>query len=236
MNVKSLWDYMQVDMEADKFENGMRQSETRQKLLKSRDFIKDQQNNMKKLESDIAAMQDRLEALSDGAARLEAQLAAVTEQNEKDPPKDREEAEKRIAGVQKLLEDLTRYEKELARMRKDAETKDRQQKDIRLRAAKSKQEYDSLKVVYEKEKEEDTRKLQVLRAKVEKEKATVDPQLLARYEEIKQHVTPPMARLVNGQCSGCFMNLPSASLLAIRNQDRIVECDNCGRMIFSAEQ
>ena len=105
MNVKSLWDYMQVDMEADKFENGMRQSETRQKLLKSRDFIKDQQNNMKKLESDIAAMQDRLEALSDGAARLEAQLAAVTEQNEKDPPKDREEAEKRIAGVQKLLED-----------------------------------------------------------------------------------------------------------------------------------
>ena len=235
MNVKSLWDYMQVDMEADKFENGMRQSETRQKLLRSRDFIKDQQNNMKKLESDIAAMQDRLEALSDGAARLEAQLAAVTEQNEKDPPADKEETEKRIAAVQKLLEDLTRYEKELARMRKDAEVKDRQQKDIRLRAAKSKQEYDALKVVYEKEKEEDTRRLQVLRAKVEKEKATVDPQLLARYEEIKQHVTPPMARLVNGQCSGCFMNLPSASLLAIRAQDRIVECDNCGRMIFSAE-
>ena len=43
-----------------------------------------------------------------------------------------------------------------------------------------------------------------------------------------------MAKLVNGQCSGCFMSLPSATLLEIRNGERIVECDNCGRILFDA--
>ena len=36
MQLDKLWQFMQVDMEADRFENGMRQSEKRQKLLKQR--------------------------------------------------------------------------------------------------------------------------------------------------------------------------------------------------------
>ena len=43
-----------------------------------------------------------------------------------------------------------------------------------------------------------------------------------------------MAKLINGQCSGCFMSLPSATLLDIRSGDRIVECDNCGRILYDA--
>ena len=68
MQLDSLWQFMQVDMEADGFESRMRQSANRQKLIKQRDFLKDQQTNMKKLESDVAVMQDRLEAVKDEAA------------------------------------------------------------------------------------------------------------------------------------------------------------------------
>ena len=69
MQLDALWNFMQVDMEADGFEAKMRQSANRQKLIKQRDFLKDQQANMKKLESDVAVMQDRLEAVEDEAAR-----------------------------------------------------------------------------------------------------------------------------------------------------------------------
>ena len=48
---------------ADKFESQMRLSPNRQKLLKQRNFILEQQGNMKKLEADVAVMQDRLEAV-----------------------------------------------------------------------------------------------------------------------------------------------------------------------------
>ena len=234
MQLDTLWKFMQVDMEADGFEAKMRQSANRQKLIKARDFLKDQQANMKKLESDVAVMQDRLEAVEDEAKRLEVLLDEATEAFNNNPPANAEDAQKQAESVSRLLESLQRYEAELAKMRKDADTKDRQQKEIRVRAAKTKIEFDQLKLAYDEEFKADTAKLQVMRANTEQEAKKVDPALLAKYRSIKQHCTPPMARLVNGQCSGCFMSLPSATLLDIRNGDRIVECDNCGRILYDA--
>ena len=234
MQLDTLWQFMQVDMEADGFENRMRQSANRQKLIKQRDFLKDQQANMKKLENDVAVMQDRLEAVQDEAVRLEKVLAGLSEELNANPPENVEDAQKQAENVQKLLDTLTRYEQELQKMRKDADVKDRQQKEIRVRAAKTKQEYDQLKVTYDKEFKEDTAKLQKMRARTDEEAKKLDPGLLNKYKSIKQHCTPPMAKLVNGQCSGCFMSLPSATLLEIRNGERIVECDNCGRILYDA--
>ena len=235
MQLEKLWQFMQVDMEADRFEAKIRQSEKRQKLLKQRNFLMDQQNNMKKLESDVAAMTDRLEAVRDDAERLQKVLTGLMEELESNPPTSEEEANARMEPVQKLMDNLTRYEQELSKMRKDAEVKDRQQKEIRVRAAKTKANYDALKQVYDKEYKADTDELQKLRAKIEEEAKKVEPSLLERYRSIKQHCTPPMAKLVEGQCSGCFMSLPSATLLELKNGERIVECDNCGRIIYIEE-
>ena len=235
MQLEKLWQFMQVDMEADRFEAKIRQSEKRQKLLKQRNFLMDQQNNMKKLESDVAAMTDRLEAVRDDAERLQKVLTGLMEELESNPPTSEEEANARMEPVQKLMDNLTRYEQELSKMRKDAEVKDRQQKEIRVRAAKTKANYDALKQVYDKEYKADTDELQRLRAKIEEEAKKVEPSLLERYRSIKQHCTPPMAKLVEGQCSGCFMSLPSATLLELKNGEHIVECDNCGRIIYIEE-
>jgi predicted nucleic acid-binding Zn-ribbon protein len=232
MQLDTLWQFMQVDMEADKFETKMRQSANRQKLIKQRDFLKDQQTNMKKLENDVAVMQDRLEAVQDEAQRLEKVLASLSEELENNPPDTPEDVQKQSEAVRKLLDTLSRYEQELSKMRKDADTKDRQQKEIRVRAAKTKIEFDQLKQAYDQEFKADTAKLNELRANTEKEAQKVDPALLEKYRSIKQQCTPPMARLVEGQCAGCFMSLPSATLLEIKNDEKIVLCDNCGRILY----
>ena len=234
MQLDTLWQFMQVDMEADGFENRMRQSANRQKLIKQRDFLKDQQANMKKLEGEVAVMQDRLAAVQDEADRLEKVLAGLSEALENDPPATQEDAQKQADAVQKLLDTLSRYEQELQKMRKDADVKDRQQKEIRVCAAKTKMEFDQLKLEYDKEFKDDTATLQKMRARTEQEAKRIDPAMLAKYRSIKQHCTPPMARLVNGQCCGCFMSLPSATLLDIRNGEGIKECDNCGRILYDA--
>lgn len=236
MRLDDLWQFMQVDMEADRFESKMRQSENRQKLLKQRNFLMEQQANMKKIEADIAAMQDRLEAVNDEAQRLEKQLDALTAEIEANPPKNIEDAEKSIQTMEKLNDTLSHYEQELSKIRKDSEIRDRQQKEIRVRAARTKVEYDQLKQLYDKEYKVDLAQLQQLRTGTEKAAQTVDPALLERYRAIKQHCTPPMAKLVAGQCAGCFMALPSATLLKLKEGDGIVECDNCGRIIYMTEE
>ena len=235
MQLEKLWQFMQVDMEADRFETKLRQSEKRQTLLKQRNFIMEQQNNMKKLESEVAAMADRLEAVRDESERLQKQLSALVEEMEKNPPKSAEEADAQMAPVQKLMDTLTRYEQELNKMRKDAENRDRQQRDIRIRAARTKAEYDGIKAEYDVEFKRDTATLKQMRERTEKEAAKLDSALMERYRSIKQHCTPPMAKLIDGQCSGCFMSLPSATLLNLKEGDKLILCDNCGRIIYSEE-
>ena len=232
MQLDDLWNFMQVDMEADKFENQMRLSPNRQKLLKQRNFILEQQNNMKKLEADVAVMQDRLAAVEDEAERLSGVLSGMVQELEANPPATVEESDRRAEAAQRLADTLVRYEQELAKMRKDAEARDRQQKEIRVRAAKTKQEYDQLKTVYDEEFKRDQQTLKSMRANIEKEAAKLDQALLSRYRAIKQHCTPPMAKLVDGQCGGCFMSLPSATLRELKLGEKTVECDNCGRILY----
>ena len=121
-------------------------------------------------------------------------------------------------------------------MRKDADARDRQQREIRVRAAKSKSEYDKLKEEYDVEFKRDTAKLKQMRAETEKESKRIEASLLEKYRSIKQHCTPPMAKLIDGQCSGCFMSLPSATLLTINEGGKLVTCDNCGRILYFEEK
>ncbi|MBE5808476.1 MAG: hypothetical protein E7317_09075 [Clostridiales bacterium] len=232
MQLNALWQFMQVDMQADNFEAKMRQSEDRQKLIKQRNLLMELQNNMKKLESDIAVMKDRMEAVGDEAVRLEKVLENLTAEIQAEPPKDAEDAQKKAEGVQKVFDTLTRYEQEMRKMRADAEAKDRQQKEIRTRAAKTKADYDQRKAAYDEVFKTESAQLKKLREQTEAEAKRVDVALLERYRAIKQHCTPPMAKLINGQCSGCFMNVPSATLLEIREGNTIAECDNCGRILY----
>ena len=146
-----LWQYQQVDMELDQYEKEMRGNSNRKELLKHRDFLLEQQNVLKKIETDVEVMSDRMEALADEITRLNGSVAEAAANLESNRPQDAEEARKQIASVQKLLSTISRYESELAKMRKDSEARDRQQREVRVRAAKARAEFDRIKVIYDEE-------------------------------------------------------------------------------------
>ena len=140
MQLDELWQFMQVDMEADRFENKMRQSENRQKLLEAAQFpdgTADQYEEAGERTSPSCRIAWRpcatrrsvwTSVLATAAAEIEANPPATAEDGDK-PRRGRAEA-----GAIRSC----RYEQELQKMRKDAEAKDRQQKEIRVRAAKTK--------------------------------------------------------------------------------------------------
>lgn len=236
MNLDVLWNYMQFDLEADKFGSDMRQSPKRQLLLKDRNFLKEQQTNIVKIENDVSTMNDRMEAIRDEVERLNKLLAEQRARLESEPPKTAEEIEERVTAIEKVLESMKHYEQELSKMRKDADARDRQQKEIRVRAAKTKAEYDAVKLEYDKEYADDTVKLKNLRARAEAEEKKTDPADLEKYKSIKAHVTPPMAKMMNNQCSGCFMALPLGTLRDLKSGEHMVTCDNCGRILYAKDE
>ena len=232
MQTEALWKFMQSDLDVDRFENEMRQSPLRAKYMKQRNSLVDMQAANKKLEEDVVAMYDRLEAVKDEAERLAGQLASLLASIGDTLPEDLEELRKQEAAVSKLEGNLQRYEQELTRMRKDSDLKDKQQKDIRLRAARVKAELDKVKEEYDAEFKRDKTRLEQLRAAAEKASKLVDEHTLARYRATKQHVTPPLARMNGNRCGGCNMDLPAAMLVRLKAGEEL-ECDNCGRILIA---
>ena len=227
-----LWQYQQVDMELDRYEKEMRSNSNRKELLKHRDFLLEQQNVLKKIEGDVEIMSDRMEALADEIKRLNGSVAEATANFEANRPQDLEEAKKQIASIQKLLATISRYEAELAKMRKDSEARDRQQREVRVRAAKARAEFDRIKVIYDEEYKVAAVKLEELKKKVAKEAQGIDASLLEKYKAIKRHAAQPITRLHDDRCGGCNMQLSAADKDKVRSGLPFVECENCGRIIL----
>ena len=195
MQLDLLWKYQQADVEVDKYENELRNDADRQKLLKHRTFLVEQQNTMKKLENDVSIMADRLEAVRDEAQRLEAQLAEQKARFVDNPTEDVETVREGLRQIQRTLDLLSRYEQELQKLRKDADARDRQQREIRVRAAKVKAEFDQLKGQYDQKFQQQKARLDELKAAADREAVGIDPALMKRYKEIRKHCFPPMALL-----------------------------------------
>ena len=74
-------------------------------------------------------------------------------------------------------------------MRKDSESRDRQQREVRVRAAKARAEFDRIKVIYDEEYKQASVKLEALKKTVAEEAKGIDPELLEKYKAIKRHST-----------------------------------------------
>lgn len=226
-----LWDYQTADTEADMMAHSIRTSPKRQKLLKLRDYIRDQQEGLKTLENEVLAMSDRMDVLKEAIQLADDQLKSLQKRIQDTPPTNSKEIAQYIGEADQLTGTLNDYDQEVRRVRKSASDRDRKQRDIKLRAIKSKEEFDQLRVEYDQEYKEKSEVLERLKANAEEKKKGIEPEYLARYTAIKQHCTPPMAKLINGQCGGCNMGFPSSVLATIRSGKQ-VECETCGRLII----
>ena len=226
-----LWEYQKADVEVDKLEASIRRSPARQKLMKYKESYSEQQTAMKRIESEVANMEDRLEALKDAIRMTDEQLHSLQAKIDSDPPQSLADAQQFLADAKRFQNNLTAYEQEIKRIRKDAADRERQQHDVKMRAAKVKSEFDKLKAVYDGEKAESDKQLSALKAAAAEKAQGIEPEYMERYRDIKKHSIPPLAALTGDQCGGCHMSLPSAVARRVKAGEQ-VECETCGRLLI----
>lgn len=227
----ALWAYQIEDMKADAIANEIRRSPVRQKLEKSRDFILECKEKYAQIEEKIGAMTDRKDAIADALTHSEEQLSALEQKVNSNPPQTAEEAQLLISEVQRCRETISQYENEIRRIVKESNANEQRQLNIRHEAAKAKQTFDQMKAAYDVESQAKKVELDVQKAKARELAAGVEKELMETYLSIKKHITPPIAKLTYGQCSGCNTAIPSAILSKIKN-GTMVECETCGRIII----
>ncbi|MBR2661083.1 MAG: hypothetical protein IKE15_06725 [Clostridia bacterium] len=228
---EALWAYQVEDMKADAIAAAIKRSPTRQKLEKARDFILDRQKQYKQIEEDVGAMVDRKDIIAQAISRSREQLQVLQNRYESNPPQTAEEVKSLLAEVSRCRDTIRQYEVEISRIVKETDANDKLSRSVRLEAANAKKTFDQLKADYEEESKSKKGELEAQRAKAKELMDQVDPKLLEEYEVIKKHISPPVARLTHGQCSGCNTSLPSAILSRIKG-GTLVECETCGRMII----
>ena len=226
-----LWEYQQADMEAERQENTMKRSPTRQRLLKYQEYLREQKAANVHLEEEVHAMSDRIDALKDAIAHTEEQLKALHGRYEANRPTSSEGVQTFIQETQRLIQNISGYEQEIRRIRKDAMDRDNQQRDILKRAASVRADYDKLTEQYDVEYKENMEKLEVLRQAAAEKGKDVEASYMEKYKSIRQHIMPPLSQLSGDQCGGCRMSLPSAVLRSVR-AGTPVECESCGRLII----
>lgn len=231
--IQLLWEYQQIDLQMASVEKKLRGSPTRKKLLQARDYIVDSQNLMKKMEADTGELRINYDSVKQRYDTLVADLdnlAGYIADSDKDTSM--QELERMRKEAAEIQTNLNKQERELLQIIERIGKIEANVNKIAANVPKAKKDYTELKEVYDKEAAVNAEERAPFKQKLEAIEGKINPKLLQRYTNIKKTRVNPLAPVRNNRCSGCNMELPSVALKQVVESGALLECENCGRLLF----
>ena len=234
--MEALWAYQEAEVAKNNVENEIRTTPARLQLNKLHKQLKNQQAVIAKLSEDIEAYEQQLTKLTDQVGKLEARLQMESSElatMKQDDESTAEEMTELKVDIERLNREVSQGVREAKSLLGDIEKASDEYQNTARSASKAKKEYDTLRMQCEEERIARQGELDQHDKNLELLSKTVDPALLERYQQVKLHHAVPIAKIVNSKCGGCNMSLPMVMLKKIATTDGIVECENCGRILYS---
>ena len=234
--MEALWAYQEAEVAKNVIENEIRTTPARLQLNKLHKQLKNQQAVIAKLSEDIEAYEQQLTKLTDQVGKLEARLQMESSElatMKQDDESTAEEMTELKVDIERLNREVSQGVREAKSLLGDIEKASDEYQNTARSASKAKKEYDTLRMQCEEERIARQGELDQHDKNLELLSKTVDPALLERYQQVKLHHAVPIAKIVNSKCGGCNMSLPMVMLKKIATTDGIVECENCGRILYS---
>lgn len=230
--------YQQTEQKKLEAEQAVRSTPARQKLSRLHKLLKTQQATIQKLTEETETRLSQINKLSEQAKRLEerielenSELATITGDEESTAA---EMTELRV-DIERLQKEINQVVREAKKLLSEAEKAAEEYRETNLTAKNAKKEYDQVRAVCEKERDDSAEMLASFDEKLEQIRKDVDPALFQRYEKVKQHYAAPIVPVIGGKCSGCNMSLPVVMLKRLNAPDAVLECENCGRILYSEQ-
>ena len=228
--------YQDADLEKQQIEAAVRTTPNRQKLNKLAKYIKQQQAILTKLNEDM-------DSFSAALTQFQSQQQAILKRMELESS----EFETLKGDEECTSEEMTEFRHDIEKLQREAANLEKEIKQLfhnlgeaidecqktRQQAVKAKKEYDQLKILCQKEKDDAAIDMLAADRKMEELEKRVNPTLMARYKRARLHNPVPVVPVRDGKCSGCNMSLPSLSIRRLIGEDMILECENCGRLLYA---
>ena len=231
-----LLEYQDIDVKITAIQAKLMKSKIRAELLKKRKYLVDSQDVLKRLEAEAGEIRINVDTV---VHKHENAIIRLTEienivNDEKEQLRIRE-VEHIVHEQQDLSSALGKLEKELAAI---VNRLDKIESDIRIMAGKYptiKKEYATLKAEYDKELAIVKGESKPFEEKLQELEKDINKVSISRYKSAKRKHKHPIVPVTNKMCKGCNMDLPYVVLKKIKESDVLLECENCGRLLYYSE-
>ncbi len=126
-------------------------------------------------------------------------------------------------------------EKEITNMYTEVQQISREYEEIIKKSKTDREKFDKYKASYAKLKAQKEPRIAELKEKLNSMKKGIDEKLMHIYLQKREgHMFPVFVELASNKCGGCRMEISASKLGAMKtNPYGVIECENCGRYIYS---
>ena len=230
--------YQQTEQKKQELEQNVRSTPSRQKFNRLHQILKNQQATNQKLSDEMEEKAKQASRLAEQMQKLQDRIELETDELKTIQGDDESTAEEMTElrkDIEKLSREIGQAIREAKRLKAEIEKAKEEYQKTNQVARDVKKEYDQLRIVCEKERAQNAAEFAEIDAKLAGIQKEADPVLFSKYQKVRQHYALPVVPVVGGKCSGCNMSLPMVMLKKLMAQDAVIECENCGRILYSEE-
>jgi len=232
----ALWKYQQTELVLERLDSRVKTTPARLKLNKLHQYLTEQQSSISGLKKNIEARKGSVDKLAahveDLEHKYELELSEFSVMKDDEEVTAEEMTESR-RSVEALMSRMDSARRELFDTLAWIEKAANDYKETYAKAAKAKKEYDEVRALCEQELADAQPRIEEAKRALETASLKVDAALMERYLKIKNHHAVPMARVENDQCGGCNMALSTTTVKRVAADEGVVECENCGRILYT---
>lgn len=225
--MQELLKYQEIDAKLRKLNGELAQNENRKKAAQMQQYLKDTQTKLFELDGAAQGAIKALENIKKDINAVVEKLESVAVQGE-----DAESLAAKEEEVLKLAEKLSRLERDLNNAQNKLVSINKEFETLMKNAKTARGNFNFYRQELDKAKAEVEPKIKALVDELNAQKKKVNPEFLNKYLSKQEgKVFPIFVELKNNRCGGCRMEVPAGKLKDL-NTKHILECENCGRIIY----
>lgn len=232
--VEKLLAYQTADAKLREIEKTLGASEDRKKAVSAKKYLEGVEESVNKLDARSSELVAAFEKANQTQLKLKEQenelVSALNElEDEKGADYLNKKAEELIAKIKAIESETTKILEEMQEIVKEYSSIKVKTKKAQVQYAESAAKYNELKESVKDEKATVDKELSAL-AK------DVDPELLKRYLNKRADKMYPIVYEIRGNvCGACNMELHAAALGKLKKGE-VIDCDQCGRMLYQKQK
>lgn len=229
--MKELLKYQEIDLEIKRLEGELSDHADRKSALKMQQVLKDCQSKITELEKKSA---ETLKAYNQYKKIYEDMVKNVEVIEKNAETTNVSKVDGLVEAINAVVKNLTMLDKEIASLVNYSSAIPAEYNNIMKNARTAKASMQKYKDNFNNAKADVEKQIESKKSELLKQGAKVDAKLLGRYKQKATEMKKVVVPLVNGKCGGCRIE-PSAGKLSVLKSKHIIECENCGRIIYTEE-